>query len=117
MKIKAMAFVKSVAAGLVLAQCLIFLPTASIAKTGKPDSDPGATYRLSFSADVSQILSVLENRTEDQQLLEKTKDKLLTLDHRQIRLIASLSDRVMKEGNTTGSEIAFLLMTVLITLI
>ncbi len=117
MKIKAKRFVKSVAAGLALAQSLIFLPTATLAKTARPDSDPGVPYRLSFSADVSQILSVLESRMENRQLLERTKDKLLTLDHRQIRLIASLSDRVTKEGNTTGSEIAFLLMTALITLI
>jgi hypothetical protein len=79
--------------------------------------DPDARYVLSSSTDVSKILLVLENRIEDQQLLEKTRDKLLTLDDRQIRLIASLSDRVHTEGNTTGSELAFLLITALITLI
>jgi hypothetical protein len=72
---------------------------------------------MSSLTDVSKILLVLENRIEDQQLLEKTRDKLLTLNDRQIRLIASLSDRVHTEGNTTGSDIAFLLMTALITLI
>jgi hypothetical protein len=117
MKMKGKRFLKAVAAALALALWFIFLPTATIAKTGKPNSDSGARYMLSLSADVSQILSVLENRIEDQQLLERTKDKLLTLDERQIRLIASLSDRVAKEGNTTGSDIAFLLMTALITLI
>jgi len=66
---------------------------------------------------VSKILSVFENRIEDQPLLERTRDKLLALDQRQLRLIASLSERVTKEGNTAGSDIAFLLMTALITLI
>ena len=117
METKAKRFVKSVAAGLILAQCLIFLPAASLAKPEKLHSHPGAPSGLSYSADVSQILSVLESRTEDRQLVERTKEKLFTLDHRQIRLIASLSDRVMKEGSTTGSEIAFLLMTALIALI
>ena len=107
----------SVAAGLVFAQSFIFLPAATLAKPGKLHSNPGPSSGLSYSADVSQILSVLESRMEDRQLVERTKDKLLTLDHRQIRLIASLSDRVAKEGNTTGSEIAFLLMTALIALI
>jgi hypothetical protein len=72
---------------------------------------------IGLPADVSKILWVFENRVEDQQLLERAKDKLLTLDQRQLRLIASLSDRVAMEGNTTGSDIAFLLMTALITLI
>ena len=109
MKRKAVRFATWIAVALAFAQGFIFLPSATIASNRDvPDS---------FSADVSQILSVLENRIENRSLLERTKDKLLTLDHRQIRLIASLSDRVVKEGNTTGSEIAFLLMTVLITLI
>jgi hypothetical protein len=42
---------------------------------------------------------------EDQQSLERTRDKLFTLNHEQIRLISSLSDRVAKEGTTTGSEV------------
>ena len=112
-----MRFVKTVAAGLVLVQGLIFLPSATVAVSGKNASDSHALDVMVLSADVSKILSVFENRIEDQRLLERTKDKLLTLDQRQIRLIASLSDRVAKEGHTTGSDIAFLLMTALITLI
>jgi len=117
MRIKTTGFVKTVAAGLALVQWLIFLPGTTFAASGKRADDSRTRYVLSFSADVSKILSVFENRIEDPQLLERTKDKLLTLDQRQIRLIASLSDRVAKEGNTTGSDIAFLLMTALITLI
>jgi hypothetical protein len=117
MEIKTMRFVKTVATGLALIQWLVFLPRTTTAASGKNASDSYAPYTLSFSSDVSKILSVFENRIEDQQLLRRTKDKLLTLDQRQIRLIASLSDRVTKEGNTTGSDIAFLLMTALIALI
>jgi hypothetical protein len=115
MKVKKIA--GTIATGLALVQWLIFLPTATIAKSGKPASDSDPQYVLSYSADVSKILWVLENKIEDQQLLERTKDKLLTMDRRQIRLIASLSDRVASERNTTGSDIAFLLMTALIALI
>jgi hypothetical protein len=117
MKTKPMRFVKTVAAGLAVVQGFIFLPSRTIAAGGKNASDSRAPYVMSFSADVSKILSVFENRIADQQLLDRTKSKLLTLDQRQLRLIASLSDRVAKEGNTTGSDIAFLLMTALITLI
>jgi hypothetical protein len=110
-------FVKTIAAGLALVQGLIFLPSTTVAVSGKNAFDARAPHGMSFSADVSQILSVLEGRIEDKQSLKRAKDRLLTLDQRQIRLIASLSDRVAKQGNTTGSDIAFLLMTALITLI
>jgi hypothetical protein len=49
--------------------------------------------------------------------LGKTKKKLITLSDGKTRLLASLSDRVAEERDTTGSDIAFLLMTVLITLL
>ena len=117
MKLRPKRFVKTVAAGLALAQWFFFLPNTTIASSGENASDPRARYITGVSADVSKILSVFENRIEDQQLLERTKDKLLALDQRQLRLIASLSERVAKGGNTAGSDIAFLLMTALITLI
>jgi len=117
MKSKPKRSVKTVVTGLALVQWFIFLPSITIAASGKNAFDSRARYVTGFSADVSKILSCFENRIEDQRLLEKTKDKLLTLDQRQLRLIASLSERVAKEGNTAGSDIAFLLMTALITLI
>jgi len=73
--------------------------------------------KRSYSEDTLKILSVLENRMVDQPLLEKTKDKLFTLSDGQTRLIASLSERVAREGNTTAGDIGFLLITVLITLL
>jgi hypothetical protein len=116
-KIKVKGIVETIATGLAVAQWLIFLPTAAIAKSGKTVPESGTRYVLSSSADVSKILWVLQNKIENRRLLERTKDKLLTLDRRQIRLIASLSDQVANGGDTAGSDIAFLLMTVLIALI
>ncbi len=116
MRTKATGLVKTVAAGLALVQWLIFLPGTTLAGNGNSVSDSDARYARSFSTDVSKILWALENRIEDEKLLERAMDKLWTLDHRQIRLIASLSDRVADEGNRPGSDIAFLLMTALIAL-
>ena len=116
MRIKAKGFVKAIATGLALVQWFIFLPGTTIAGNASSVSDSNARYARSFSTDVSKILWVLENRIEDEQLLERTMDKLWTLDHKQIRLIASLSDRVAEEENRPGSDIAFLLMTALIAL-
>ncbi len=66
---------------------------------------------------VLKILTALENKIENPQLLERTREKLQSLSERQTRLIASLSDQVTKEGDSAGASIAFLLMTVLITLL
>lgn len=69
---------------------------------------------------IFKILSVLDNKldhkTRDQKLLEKAKEKLSTLDEKQIRLLASLSDRIANHDRSTSTEIAFLLVTALIVL-
>ena len=102
---------------LVLFQIAIFFLGTTNATSGAPNPNSDGSYASNRRADVLRILAVLENKIEDQQLLEKTKEKLFTLNDGQTRLIASLSDRMAKEGNTTGASIAFLLMTVLITLL
>ncbi len=108
--------VETIVACAAVTQWFVCLPAAAIANSGKPVPELDHRNVLSRSADVSKILWVLENKIEDRRLLEKTKDKLLTLDGGQIRLIASLSDRVANGGDTTASNIAFLLMTALIAL-
>ena len=70
MKTKTTGFVKAVATGLALVQWLTFLPGAASAAGGKSASASHTPYGLSLSADVSRILSVFENRIEDQELLK-----------------------------------------------
>jgi hypothetical protein len=110
-------FIRLIAIWVIIFQIAIFLLGITVATSGTTDpnfDDPSLSHRRS---DVLKILAVLENKIEDQQLLQKAKGKLLTLGDRQTQLIASLSDRVTKEGITTGIDIAFLLMTALITLL
>jgi hypothetical protein len=67
------------------------------------------------STEISKILSALEeDKMGGPELREKIRDKLSTLDHKQILLIASLSERIANENRTTGREIAILLITALI---
>jgi hypothetical protein len=69
--------------------------------------------------DISKILSVLEKRTADSNLLKKAEEKLLTLSKTRAHLIASLSDRMHETAggdNTVGNDIAFLLIAALIIL-
>jgi len=110
-------FIQLIMISFMLFQIAIFplATTAAVRPTVDPHSeDPFVSKQR---ANVSKILTVLESRIEDPQLLGKTQKKLITLNDGQTRLIASLSDRVAEERNTTGSDIAFLLMTVLITLL
>ena len=108
-------FVKPVAVWLTIIQMVIYLST-TIAMSGTIDLHSVDQNLFHRRADVIKILSVLENRTRDEKILEKARDKLLNLSDRQFSLLASLSERIAKEGNKAGTEMAFLLMTVLITL-
>ncbi len=67
-----------------------------------------------LSTEISRILSVLEDKMESPELRLKIEHKLSTLDHKQILLIASLSERIANENRTTGKEIAILMITALI---
>jgi len=65
---------------------------------------------------VLKIQTVLQSRLGDQKLTESAKSKVLLLDDRRIRLLSGLCDRVLLGGDTAGSDVAFLLLTMLIVL-
>lgn len=109
-------FVKPIALWLIIVQMVIFLLSTTLALSGTTDLYSADQNLLHRRADVIKILSVLENRTEDKKILEKARKKLFNLSDRQFSLVASLSERIAKEGNKAGTEMAFLLITVLITL-
>ncbi len=67
-------------------------------------------------SDMSRILRVLETRMKDQKSLQRSRDKLVTLDSEQLRLLASLCERISREGDTAGADIAFSLVTAMIIL-
>ena len=66
--------------------------------------------------EVIKVLSVLGKKIGDQKLLEKTKEKLLTLKESEFVLITSLSEQITRDGERPGMDIAFLLITALIIL-
>lgn len=88
---------------------------ALAAITGPRVQNP-STRVVARRADLGRILSVLEVKMGGHTLPAKVKDKLSTLTDGQIRLIASLSDRIADEGHTPSADIAFLLMAALIIL-
>lgn len=64
----------------------------------------------------SKIMSVLEDRIEDPEVLEKTRDKVHTLSDEEIRLVSSLCDRIATGERTAQADIVFSLVTALIVL-
>jgi len=66
--------------------------------------------------DLNRIMSVLESRIRNHQLPAKVRNKLASMNDEEIRLLTSLCDRVSKTGETTGSDLAVMLVTALIVL-
>jgi hypothetical protein len=77
-------------------------PSLSIAASGDV-----AHKTPDFEAKMNRILSVLEDKMEGQKLPEKAKDKLSTLNDKQILLLDSLAVRMTHSANTTASDFAF----------
>lgn len=64
----------------------------------------------------AKIMSVLEDRIEDPEVLAKTREKLHTLSDEEIRLVSSLCDRIATGERTARADIVFSLVTALIVL-
>jgi len=110
-------FAQSITTWLVILQMVILFCGTSTATSRAINPNSDDQYLSDQRANVHKILSLLENKTGDQQLIEKAKDKLFSLSEGQTRLIASLADRAVGKENKTVGDIAFLLITVLITLL
>jgi hypothetical protein len=65
---------------------------------------------------VSKIVSVLAIRSPGGKVLGKAAEKLSAMNNRDLRLIASLCDRISADDGTAGADIAFSLITAMIVL-
>lgn len=87
-----------------------------IPNSGTGRERPGNSTISEQKAAILKIILVLDHQRVDKKLLEKAKDKLLTLNERQILLISSLCEKISYDGQTTRTDIAFLLISALIVL-
>ena len=74
-------------------------------------------YRLSLHerrTDMFKVLSVLEKRINDKDLIEKVRHKLPELSEKRLKIIASLSDRMEGSRRDPKNNVAFLLIATLI---
>lgn len=91
-------------------------PPSALAAISSPSAHTPQNRAVNRQEALDRILSALEMKMEGDSVPGKVRDKLLTLTDGQIRLIASLSDRIGGEGRAAGADIAFLLITALIIL-
>jgi hypothetical protein len=75
-------------------------------------TEPGRVH----AGDRQQVLAVVASRTHNDKVLEKFKDKLEVLSDRKLQLAVLLCDRIARDGDRLGADIAFSLVTVLVVL-
>jgi hypothetical protein len=88
----------------------------SAARAATPTrGDAGPIVIPERRTETAKVLWALGRRVGDRVILRRAADKLATLNDGQIRLIASLSERVVGEGRP-AAELALLLLTALLIL-
>ena len=116
MRKKAVVSVRCLPAQIFFLLCMLlpaFAPHAHGAETALRQSIiRGAALKV----EMLKILPVLEEKIEDKNLLEKSKEKILAMNSRELHLVAALCEKISDEGQTVSSDIAFLLVTALIVL-
>ena len=84
--------------------------------TVSPSSDSGLDYGANPGpkSGILRVLSLIEKKTDDQMVLKQIRHKLTNIGEERLRMITSLSDRIISKGPEAESEVAFLLLTALI---
>ncbi len=101
---------------LALSLALTHLGGGSDATAAAPGAPPTrSTAMADRRAETAKILSALGHRVRDRVILRKTAHKLATMTDGQIRLIASLSERIAGGGGL-AADVALLLLTALLIL-
>lgn len=103
---------------LLMIALLLGLPAAWARSVDTADCIPcGVRGHSAPAQDVAQILTVLGTQTEDGKLMDRTKEKLATLNKDDLRLIASLCERIPQDGRPNAkSDFAFLLAAAMVVL-
>jgi hypothetical protein len=95
--------------------CALLIGGSSITEAGIDRSRLNHPLNLDQrDQNIAKIQAVLENRCEGLEITEKVRDKLATMNDKQIRLIASLADLIWKNGHIAGADISLFVITVLI---
>lgn len=116
MRKKAIVGVRCISAQLFFILCAVLLTSWSPAHGAETAQKQAITPGPALNLEMLKILPVLEEKIGDKNLLKKSKEKILAMDSRELRLVAALCERISDEKQTVSSDIAFLLVTALIVL-
>jgi hypothetical protein len=90
-------------------------PAAGLSGTAAPFL-PRAGHEFDHRAELRKVLSVVEHRTKDGKVLERMREKLSAMSDRNLRLAASLCERIAHDDDSAGADFAFSIVTALIVL-
>lgn len=119
---------------IVIAACAGFVPAAMAGADPGPGglySSAGLTAPVSAAAGygavqlkntfgeypdprVLRVISLIEKKTDNKRVLAQIRHKLTNIGEERLRMISSLSERIVSKGREAESEVAFLLLTALI---
>jgi len=116
MRKKAIVRVRRISVQLFFIFCAFLLMFGSPAHSAETAQKQSITRGPALNLEMLKILPVLEEKIGDKNLLKKSKEKILAMDSRELRLVAALCEKISEEKQTVSSDIAFLLVTALIVL-
>jgi len=108
-------FLQKAALWSVVIACSFPVGSATAAFGPRPAAFTGG-YAETRGAETVKVLSVLALRSSGGKVLGKAAEKLAAMSDRDLRLIASLCDRISADRGTAGAEIAVSLITAMIVL-
>lgn len=89
-------------------------PAAAAARADAPRPRMAQERAIDRPAEIARILSTLDRGIDDPGARRRAVDKLGKLHDRQLRLIASLAERLAADGDGPAAAIALVLITALL---
>ena len=116
MRKKAVVSVRCISTQIFFLLCALLLAFGSPANGAETALRQSIIREPALKVEMLKILPVLEEKIENRNLLDKSKEKIFAMNSRELHLVAALCEKISDEGQTVSSDIAFLLVTALIVL-
>jgi len=95
---------------------ILMFAIAGVSSAAAATPLPRTGQTVGHHDDLRKVLSVVEHRTRDGNILEKMRKKLAVMDDRQLRLAASLCEQIARDDDSPGATVAFSIVTAIIVL-
>jgi len=113
---KTVVSVRCISAQVFFLLCALFLAFGAPAHAATNAQRQSIVHEPALNVEMLKILPVLEDKIGNRKLLEKSKEKIYSMNGPELHLVAALCEKISDEGQTVSSDIAFLLVSALIVL-